>query len=269
MTGRRATLARITYQRLFRRYLLLCGMTGTAIEVAPELEAVYGLEAVRVAPNRPLRRIDRGARLYLTREQKWHAVAATVGQIQRAGRPVLVGTRSVAASEALSACLTSCGLAHVVLNARQDSDEAAIVARAGEAARITVATNMAGRGTDITLPRAVVDNGGLHVILTEYHESRRIDRQLVGRCARQGEPGSHEAIISLEDDVFFRHAGYATRKLAAHFAGREEALPAAVAHFLRAVAQQSAERANSYARRATLELDRKLDSAVAFTGRVE
>jgi preprotein translocase subunit SecA len=269
VTGRRATLARITYQRLFRRYLLLGGMTGTAVEVAPELEAVYGLESVRVPPNRKLRRIDKGIQLYPTREQKWQAVAVAVTKLQRSGRPVLVGTRSVAASEALSAVLTTRRQEHVVLNARQDSDEAAIVARAGEAGRITVATNMAGRGTDITLPRAVAEKGGLHVILTEFHESRRIDRQLYGRCARQGEPGSYEAIVSLEDDVFLRHAGYLTRRLATHFAGRTEALPLPVATLLRGAAQQSAEWANSHVRRATLELDRKLDTALAFTGRVE
>ena len=269
VTARRATLARITYQRLFRRYLRLCGMTGTAIEVAPELEAVYGLESVRIPHNRPLKRNNEGARLYLKHDQKWNAVAESVAKIRRAGRPVLVGTRSVAASEALSALLVSRGLEHVVLSARQDGDEAAIVARAGEAGRITVATNMAGRGTDIAVPRAVVERGGLHVILTEYHESRRIDRQLFGRCARQGEPGSHEAIVSLEDEVFCRHAGYVSNRLAAQFAGRTQPLPAALAAVLRAVAQQSAEWSNSHVRRATLELDRKLDSALAFTGRVE
>ena len=269
VTARRATLARITYQRLFRRYLRLCGMTGTAIEVAPELEAVYGLESVRIPHNRPLKRNNEGARLYLKHDQKWNAVAESVAKIRRAGRPVLVGTRSVAASEALSALLLNRGLEHVVLSARQDGDEAAIVARAGEAGRITVATNMAGRGTDIAVPRAVVERGGLHVILTEYHESRRIDRQLFGRCARQGEPGSHEAIVSLEDEVFCRHAGYVSNRLAAQFAGRTQPLPAALAAVLRAVAQQSAEWSNSHVRRATLELDRKLDSALAFTGRVE
>ncbi|OGA51911.1 MAG: hypothetical protein A3G24_27895 [Betaproteobacteria bacterium RIFCSPLOWO2_12_FULL_62_13] len=269
VTGRRTTLARITYQRLFRRFLRLCGMTGTAIEVAPELEAVYGLKAVRVPPNRPVRRRDWGARLYLTREQKWNAVADAIARSQHAGRPVLVGTRSVAASEEVSRLLAARRLEHVVLNARQDRDEAEIVSCAGEAARATVATNMAGRGTDIVLPREVAERGGLHVILTEFHESKRIDRQLFGRCGRQGDAGTHEAIVCLEDDVFLRHAGRVTRLLAVQFRGQVEPLPSPVAAFLRAVAQQSAEWSNSHVRRATLELDRKLDSALAFTGRVE
>ena len=269
VTGRRQTLARITYQRLFRRFLRVCGMTGTALEVAPELEAVYGLESVRVPPNQPVRRRDLGARCYLTRELKWDAVADAVAGCQRAGRPVLVGTRSVAASEELSRVLAARRLEHVVLNARQDSDEAEIVSRAGEAARATVATNMAGRGTDIVLPREVAESGGLHVILTEFHESKRIDRQLFGRCGRQGDPGSHEAVVCLEDDVFRRHAGRMTSLLAAQFRARAEPLPSPAAALLRTVAQQSAEWSNSHVRRATLELDRKLDSALAFTGRVE
>lgn len=269
VTGRRTTLARITYQRLFRRFLRLCGMTGTAIEVTPELEAVYGLKVVRVPHNRPVRRRDLGARLYVTRAQKWNAVADAVAESKRTRRPVLVGTRSVAASEELSRLLASRGLEHVVLNARQDKDEAEIVARAGAAARATVATNMAGRGTDIALSREVAERGGLHVILTEFHESKRIDRQLFGRCARQGDPGTHEAIVCLEDDVFLRHAGRVTRPLAAQFHDRVEPIPTTVAAALRWIAQQSAEWSNSHARRATLELDRRLDSALGFTGRLK
>jgi preprotein translocase subunit SecA len=269
VTGQHQTLARITYQRLFPRYLKLCGMTGTAIEVAPEMEAIYGLESVRIAPNRPVNRSDAGVRVYRKAEQRWHAVAAAAAQISRAGRPVLVGTRSVAASEELASLLVREGVEHVVLNARQDQDEADIVARAGEAGRITVATNMAGRGTDIALSREVAERGGLHVILTEFHESRRIDRQLFGRCGRQGDPGSHEAIVSLEDDVFVRHAGRVAKMLAARYTDRSDPLPARLAAVLRAVAQQSAEWSNAHLRRVTLEQDRKLDSALAFAGRVQ
>jgi preprotein translocase subunit SecA len=269
VTGQRSTLARITYQRLFRRCLRLSGMTGTGLEVASELKAVYGLDAVAIPPNRPLNRIDAGTRLHLTSGQKWSAVAAaTLGQRQL-GRPVLVGTRSVAASEELAALLAGQGMEHVVLNARQDRDEAQIVARAGQAGRVTIATNMAGRGTDIVLAPEVARRGGLHVILTEFHESRRIDRQLFGRCARQGDPGSHEAIVCLEDEVFTRHAGATTKALALHYSGRSQALPGRAAALLRVLAQQSAERSNSHVRRATLDSDRKLDSALAFTGRIE
>ncbi len=262
VTGRRSTLARITYQRLFGRYLRLAGMTGTATEVGPELEAVYGLKAVRIPTNRPSRRSDHGARLYASQERKWEAVGDTIAAITRAGRPVLVGTRSVAASEELDRLLSASRIEHVVLNARQDSEEAEIVARAGEPRRVTVATNMAGRGTDIKLAPEITALGGLHVILTEFHESARIDRQLFGRCARQGDAGSHEAIVSLEDDLFRRHAGAMTE--AFHRYAHE--LPGWCSGVLRTAAQTSAEAANAHDRRVTMAEDRRLDTALAFTG---
>jgi preprotein translocase subunit SecA len=265
VTGRRTTLARITYQRLFGRYLRLAGMTGTATEVASELDAVYGLKAVKVPTNRPPQRSDHGARMYATQDAKWDAVADAVAKITATGRPVLVGTRSVAASEELSRRLNAFRLEHVVLNARQDSEEADIVARGGELRRVTVATNMAGRGTDIKLASEVVALGGLHVILTEFHESKRIDRQLFGRCARQGDPGSHQAIVSLEDELFRRHAG--TMKEAFHMY-REE-LPGWSVGVLRTAGQKSAEAANAHDRRVTMQEDRRLDTALAFTGKGE
>lgn len=269
VTGMRSTLARITYQRLFRRYLRLAGMTGTGSEVAGELESVYGLKVLRVPTNRPVRRIDLGVRLYATLERKWQAVAEAVTRMTSCGRPVLIGTRSVAASEELAAFLTASNMDHVVLNARQDKDEAAIIARAGEAARVTVATNMAGRGTDIHLDQVVVDNGGLHVILTEFHESRRIDRQLFGRCGRQGDAGSYEAIVSLEDDIFRRHVRALAAVLAARHGKRHTPLPGWAAFMLQALAQHAAESENSHARHSTMEQDRRLDSALAFAGKAE
>jgi len=226
VTGRRPTLARITYQRLFRRYLRLSGMTGTAMEVAPELEAVYGLTAVRVPTNRPVVRTDMGTRLYADRRSKWDAVAETLARLRDAGRPALAGSRSVAASEELCAVLAARGLPHVLLNARQDREEADIIAAAGQAGRITVATNMAGRGTDIRPEAEVLARGGLHVVLTEFHESGRIDRQLFGRCGRQGDPGSYEAIVSLDDDILRKHARGTAGAFAARFAGAESPLPA-------------------------------------------
>jgi preprotein translocase subunit SecA len=269
LTGRRTTLARITYQRLFRRFLRLSGMTGTAREVAPELEAVYGLKVVRIPTNRPVRRADLGRRMYTSAERKWAAVAEAVARVSAAGRPVLVGTRSVAASEELSGRLAARGLDHVVLNARQDGDEAQIVARAGEPGRITVATNMAGRGTDIQLAPDVAARGGLHVILTEYHESARIDRQLYGRCGRQGDPGSHEAIVCLEDDIFRRHAATSARAVAARYGDAPGELPRWMAATLQRLAQGSAEAENSRARQVTLDLDRQFDQALSFAGRGE
>ena len=269
VTGRRTTLARITYQRLFRRYLTLAGMTGTAREVAPELEAVYGLETVRVPTNRATRRLDHGTRLYRSRREKWAAVADAIDRMRTAGRPVLVGTRSVGASEELSAVLASHEIEHVVLNARQDSEEAQIVARAGEPRRVTVATNMAGRGTDIQLGREVAARGGLHVILTEFHEAARIDRQLFGRCGRQGDPGSHEAVVALDDEIFRRHARALAELCNRMALTASGVVPGWCAALLRRQAQAAAEASNSYARRATMEEDRRLDTALAFTGRGE
>jgi preprotein translocase subunit SecA len=244
-------------------------MTGTAREVAPELEAVYGLKVVRMPTNRPVRRTDLGRQMYTTAEHKWAAVAEAVARARGAGRPVLVGTRSVAASEELSDRLAGRGLDHVVLNARQDGDEAQIVAAAGEAGRITVATNMAGRGTDIRLAPEVAARGGLHVILTEFHESARIDRQLYGRCGRQGDPGSFEAIVCLEDDIFRKHAARSARALTARYADASGPLPRWAATALQRFAQGGAEAENSRARQATLDLDRQFDQALSFAGRGE
>ena len=151
ITERRKTLAQITYQRFFRRYLHLCGMTGTAIEPAGELYGIYGLRVVRIPTNRPLRRTNSGTRVLPTAELKWNAVVRSAYAAARAGRAVLIGTRSVEASEHISQLLAEAGLEPVVLNARQDREEAEIVARAGQPGRVTVATNMAGRGTDIQL----------------------------------------------------------------------------------------------------------------------
>ncbi|MBE0616168.1 MAG: prepilin peptidase [Burkholderiales bacterium] len=275
ITGRRTTRARITYQRLFRRYLRLAGMTGTGAEVAPELEAVYGLKVVRIPTHRPVARKDLGVRAFVDRSQKWQDVADAVERMRASGRPVLVGTRSVGASEELALLLAARGLQHVVLNARQDAEEAAIVADAGEAGRVTVATNMAGRGTDIRPTDEVLQRGGLHVILTEFHESRRIDRQLFGRCARQGDAGSYEAIVSMDDDIFRKHvifqviAGFVARSHEKQRTKELRPLPAWAANFLRIAAQRAAEALQSHERRITMEADRRLDSALAFAGKSE
>ena len=244
-------------------------MTGTAMEVAPELEAVYGLKVARIPTNRPVVRRNEGVRLFATRERKWQAVADALLRVRGAGRAVLVGTRSVAASEELAAVLEQRGIEHVVLNARQDSEEAAIVARAGGAGCVTIATNMAGRGTDIKLQPEVLARGGLHVILTEFHESGRIDRQLFGRCARQGDPGSYETVIALDDDIFARHAGGLAAALALRYGASEGPLPGWAAALLKARAQQAAEASNAADRRATLEQDKRLDRALAFAGAAE
>lgn len=192
------TLAQITFQRFFPRYHRLCGMSGTLREARGEMREVYGLDVVCIPSRLPASRISFPGRLYGARHALWDAVARRVAEIRQTGRPVLVGTSSVAESESLSASLAAAGVAHTVLNARFDADEAAIVARAGEPGQVTVATNMAGRGTDIPLAAGVAAAGGLHVMCCQFNASRRIDRQLEGRCARQGDPGSVETWISLD-----------------------------------------------------------------------
>ena len=273
LTEGRRTLARITYQRLFRRYLRLCGMSGTAAEVAGEVGRTYGLPVVRVPLHRPSRRRIGPTRCFGDQAAKWAAVVAAVERIADIERrPVLVGTRTVKASEELGALLAARGVAHTVLNAKQDRDEALIVARAGEPGRVTVATNMAGRGTDIVLSEGVAEQGGLHVILTEFHESRRIDRQLFGRSARQGDPGSAEAIVALDDDLFATQAPALARWLVRWLARPARAglpAPAPVVALLRRVAQAAAEGRNRDARTATLQQDRRFARVLGFAGRGE
>ncbi len=269
VTAPHDALARISYQRFFRRYLRLAGMTGTARETAAELWSVYELPVVTVPTNRPLRRSRYPDRVYPTADAKWGAVVDEIAALHREGRPVLVGTRSVAASEHLSGLLGADELPHRVLNARQDAEEADIVARAGELGRITVATNMAGRGTDIRLARGVVELGGLHVLATERHEAGRIDRQLFGRCGRQGDPGSYEAFVSLEDEIVTVYAGRIERwlaSLASRTSGRTgDWLAALVVRR----AQRAAERVHSRMRRDLLKHDEQLETTLAFAGRAE
>ena len=201
ISGQRKTLARITYQRFYKRYLRLCGMTGTAHEVRHELSRVYDLETVPIRTRRPLQRMALPPRVFATGAEKWRYTLERIGALHSEGRPILVGTRSVGESETLSGMLQEAQLPHEVLNARQDHREADIVADAGAAGRITIATNMAGRGTDIKIDEHVLQAGGLHVISTARSEAGRVDRQLYGRCGRQGNPGSYECLDSLDDDV--------------------------------------------------------------------
>lgn len=268
LTSRRDPIARISYQRFFRRYRRLAGMTGTAREVAGELWSVYGLPVLSIPTHRPVARRDGGERTFVSAAEKWDAVAARVAELQREGRPVLIGTRSVEASEALSRRLAQQGISHRVLNARQDAQEAEIVARAGDAGSVTVATNMAGRGTDIRLEPAVAGRGGLHVIATERHEARRIDRQLFGRCGRQGDPGSFERLISLDDDLVRIHAP-AARRVAVAAAAHAPRLGAKVARAAHWLAQHGAERLHARMRADLLRHDDEAANLLAFSGRGE
>ena len=203
LSGQQEQLARMTYQRFFRRYLRLAGMIGTAREVRRELWSIYSLPVKQVPTHKPVRRRAEGHRVYPDKASKWRAVVERIRERRAEQRPVLVGTRSVEDSELLSSLLAEEGIEHQVLNARQDAREAEIIAGAGAQGSITVATNMAGRGTDIPLAAGVAELGGLHVICTERNEARRIDRQLFGRCGRQGDPGSYESLLCLEDEILF------------------------------------------------------------------
>jgi preprotein translocase subunit SecA len=241
-------------------------MSGTAMEVAPEMRAVYGLDVVRVPTHRPMRRHNLGVRVFRHADERWRVVADSARALSAAGRAVLIGTRSVDASDEVSRALSALGLPHALLNARQDAEEAAVIAEAGQPGRITVATNMAGRGTDILLHDAVRAAGGLHVILTEFHESSRVDRQLQGRAGRQGDPGSFESLVSLDDALFIGFGGIATRWLRRACDGPAAVLPAPLGQALRRFAQWRAEALYSGVRRRTVEQDRELDRRLAFGG---
>ncbi|HXG48571.1 MAG TPA: preprotein translocase subunit SecA [Methylomirabilota bacterium] len=195
------TYATITIQNYFRLYHKLAGMTGTAETEAQEFHDIYKLGVLVIPTNRPVQRKDAHDTVYKTKREKYTAVINEIKQIHAQGRPILVGTVSVEVSEHLSRLLKKEGIVHSVLNAKYHQQEAEIVARAGQRGAVTIATNMAGRGTDIKLGPGVAELGGLHVLGTERHEARRIDRQLRGRCARQGDPGSSHFFISLEDDL--------------------------------------------------------------------
>ncbi len=195
------TLATITIQNYFRLYHKLAGMTGTAETEASEFLDIYKLGVLVIPTNRPIARKDANDSVYKTKREKFNAVLNEIKTIHAQGRPILVGTISVEVSEQLSRMLQREKLVHSVLNAKYHQQEAEIVARAGQRGAITIATNMAGRGTDIKLGPGIAELGGLHVLATERHEARRIDRQLRGRCARQGDPGSSHFFIALEDDL--------------------------------------------------------------------
>jgi len=193
--------ARITVQDLFLRYKYLAGMTGTASSASREFRKVYHKVVIPVPTNRPAQRRRLPDLVFGTADEKWHAIVQEIRDMHQEGRPVLIGTRSIDKSIILARLLNLAGIEHKVLNAHEVEKEAEIVAQAGQPGRVVVATNMAGRGTDIKLGPGVAETGGLHVICTELHDSARIDRQLMGRCGRQGDPGTVRQYMSLDDDV--------------------------------------------------------------------
>ena len=265
VTRQLESLARITYQRFFRRYLHLCGMTGTAWEIRWELWMVYGLPVVRIPTNRPLQRKRLPGRVLPSRDGKYRAILKRVEELTGTGRPVLIGTPSLEASERLSAVFSEAGVAHRVLNAKNDREEASIVAEAGQARAVTIATNMAGRGTDIKLGEGVRETGGLHVIVSESHDAGRIDRQLAGRCARQGDPGSFEFYYSAEDMLLEgNRAGLA--RWAVKLYPKTAPLWAFVVRSAIKYSQKRTERAHSRIRHEVLRQDEKMDTLLSFSG---
>ena len=212
------SMARVTVQDFFLRFPHLAGMTGTAMPAARELRQLYKRRVLAIPTHHPSRRERLPDRVFAAADDKWKAIAEMASQMQALGRPVLIGTRTIDVSELLSQRLAQAGVKHEVLNARDPAKEAQIVASAGEKGQVTVATNMAGRGTDIRLGAEVAERGGLLVIGTEMHDSARIDRQLAGRCARQGDPGSFQQFLSLADELLERAFGkdVAARLAATH-----------------------------------------------------
>ncbi|GAB63693.1 MAG: preprotein translocase subunit SecA [Candidatus Jettenia sp.] len=254
------TLATITLQNFYRLYKKLAGMTGTAITEAAEFDKIYRLEVISIPTNKPMRRTNFPDRVYRTEKEKFDAIIKEIVEVHKQGRPILVGTVSIEKSELLSEKLMREGIEHEVLNAKQHEREAHIVAKAGQPGNVTIATNMAGRGTDIVLGEGVATMGGLHIIGTERHEARRIDNQLRGRAGRQGDPGSSRFYVSLQDDLMRIFASERVSSLLKTF-GMEEGM--AIEHTMVSKsierAQKKVEEHNFEIRKHLLEYDEVMD----------
>ena len=269
ISQRREPLARISYQRFFSRYLKLGGASGTLHEVKKELHQVYGLDVVKVPTHHKSRRKMLQEKIFRDEDTKKQEVIERIRELYTQRRPLLVGTCSVAESEQVSNWMYESGIPHRVLNAKQDKDEASIIAEAGQPGAITVATNMAGRGTDIALGEGVEDQGGLHVLALSRNESRRVDRQLYGRSARQGQPGSAEAMLSLQDPALEQFYSSAMLRLMAKFATGKRPLWSWLSRPLLRLPQQSHEREQHRSRKLLMKEDKKLQRILAFSGRFE
>lgn len=279
----RETLEKISYQRFFRLYHHLAGMTGTAGEVRGECWQVYHLPVITIPTHKRSRRVEYPTTLVNAVDDKWPAIVAAVQSQLQQHRAVLIGTGSVAASETLSGYMAAQGIEHQVLNARQDADEADIVAQAGQAGKVTISTSMAGRGTDIKLVDSVEAAGGLHVILSELQDSSRVDRQLQGRCARMGDPGSVEFIVSLQDGIAENLSGlwrWLLNRIAAnkpndlhdsnHDPGKNASysgLRRQLGLFLLKRAQRRVEQRQKAARAGLLKADQRQGELLAFAGK--
>ena len=265
ITANNESMASLSFQRFFRCYPRLAGLSGTAREAATELWKNYQLPWIRIPTHRPVIRIRMPTRILRTRAEVDAAVVERVHELRAKGRPILIGTRTVQASEELARVLTEAAIPFHLLNACRNAEEARIIEGAGQSGQVTIATNMAGRGTDIKLGPGVAERGGLHVIATEGNASGRIDRQLLGRAGRQGDPGSGEFIISIEDSLLSRYLPAFIRRLLVHYFE----VPV-VRHLLAdgafSYARHQAEWEGRHQRRKTLEADTWLDENLTFGG---
>ncbi len=258
------TVVRLSFQHFFRLFRHMSGMTGTAMEAAGEFWQVYRLPVLTIPTNEPCRRELWKDQIYVNDKKKWEGIVASVIQVHATQRPVLVGTRNIHESEALTDILREAGIKVELLNALRFNAEADIVALAGEKGQVTIATNMAGRGTDIQLGDGVAELGGLHVIVSERHESGRIDRQLMGRCARQGDPGSTQIFMSPDDGILKRHCPDRLRLYFQSLFVQQRKLSDWALTQTANVAQKSAERLAFRQRKNVLRMDTWLERSLTF-----
>tara|TARA_R110001583_G_scaffold22377_9_gene84052 strand:- start:12164 stop:14158 length:1995 start_codon:yes stop_codon:yes gene_type:complete len=266
LTKPRETNAEISYQNFFRKYHHLCGMTGTVQEVASELLDVYRLRNETIPLLKKSQRQRKFREVYSTENEKWQRVADITRDLVTQGQAILIGTNSVASSEAISDVFTEQGIIHKVLNARQDKEEADIVSLAGHSGAVMVSTSMAGRGTDIKLTSESRSAGGLHVIITELQDSTRIDRQLAGRSARQGDPGFFSEVLSLEDQLVKKMSGGMLKKFIKSNSRYGLKLPHRVGYFIQKSCQKKLARSHYKQRIQLIKVDSQRQRTLAFTG---
>ncbi|MGD9363460.1 MAG: prepilin peptidase [Desulfobacterales bacterium] len=258
------TLARLSFQRFFRFFRKLGGMSGTAREAADEFWHIYELPVLSVPTNKPCVRKIMPSRFYPDQQSKWQAICNEVSACQETGQPVLIGTRSVGASETVAGLLKERNIPYQLLNAVNHREEAKIIASAGQADAVTIATNMAGRGADIKLGKGVAELGGLHVVVSERHESGRIDRQLYGRCARQGQPGSVRTYGSLEDELVLQYGPKPLLKLVSRTLSKNRPESTRLVEHLISLVQQKAQRQAFRQRKFVMQNDDWLTDALSF-----
>lgn len=264
LTPPNETIARMSFQRFFRLFKRLSGMSGTAKEGAGEFWKIYHLPVMQIPTHKPCIRVHHPEQVFRTQEDKWVAIIEEIVNVHATERPILIGTRTIRASEYLAGLLQERGLIFNLLNATQMKEEASIITGAGHPGRITIATNMAGRGTDIKLSKGVAELGGLHVIATERHESQRVDRQLFGRAGRQGDSGSCISFVSLEDELYQRFSPTPVRWLVKRTSGNR--VPKKIAGIAMSLSQYASQYIAFRQRCSVLRKDNWLDEALSFAG---